>query len=87
MGGQGVLLLVDGHRPTLLPPVPVTEVVDQTGAGDALAGTAAARLALGDPVEEAVRLGTAAAALSLAGAGGTGRVPTLAQTRAALAAI
>ena len=47
----------------------------------------AARLAAGDTVLEAARLGTAAAALSLAGAGGTGRVPTLAESRAALAGV
>jgi 2-dehydro-3-deoxygluconokinase len=56
-------------------------VVDTTGAGDVLAGTAAARLALGDPLLEALRLGMAAATLSLAGAGGTGRLATLVQSR------
>ncbi len=56
-------------------------VVDATGAGDVLAGTAAARLALGDELREALELGVAAATLSLAGAGGTGSVPTLAESR------
>jgi 2-dehydro-3-deoxygluconokinase len=46
----------------------------------------AARLALGDDLLAAARLGTAAASLSLAGAGGTGVVPSLAETRAHLAA-
>ena len=86
-GEDGVLVAAaDGGAPTWLDAVPVPLVVDQTGAGDALAGTLAARLAAGDPLLEAARLGTAAAALSLAGAGGTGRVPTLGETRAALAA-
>ena len=85
MGPRGVLLLDDGP-PQQLPPVPAADVVDQTGAGDVLAGTAAARLALGDPMSAAVALGMAAAALSLAGTGGTGRVPSLAESRAALSA-
>ena len=81
-GADGVLVAAaDGGAPTWLDAVPVPLVVDQTGAGDALAGTLAARLAAGDPLLEAARLGTAAAALSLAGAGGTGRVPTLVETR------
>jgi len=42
--------------------VPVAEVVDTTGAGDAYCGTLAARLALGDPPEAAMRAASAAAA-------------------------
>ncbi|MEV1007227.1 sugar kinase [Streptomyces sp. NPDC049881] len=65
-------------------PVPrVAEAVDATGAGDVLAGTTAARLALGDPLRTAVSLGIGAASLSVAGQGGTGLIPTLADTRAA----
>jgi 2-dehydro-3-deoxygluconokinase len=63
-------------------PVPVNEhAVDATGAGDVFAGTAAARIALGDPLPSAIRLAVAAASLSVAGRGGTGRIPTLAETR------
>jgi 2-dehydro-3-deoxygluconokinase len=40
-------------------------------------------LALHDPLLDAVRLGVAAASLSVQAQGGTGRVPSLAQTRAA----
>lgn len=87
MGHEGVLVATGDAAPVRLAPVPVAHVVDQTGAGDALAGTLAARLAAGDTVLEAARLGTAAAALSLAGAGGTGRVPTLAESRAALTGV
>ncbi len=57
-------------------------VVDQTGAGDCLTGTLAARLAAGDPLDEAVRLAVAAASLSVGGQGGTGHVPTLEESRA-----
>jgi 2-dehydro-3-deoxygluconokinase len=65
-------------------PVPVNpKAVDATGAGDVFTGTTAARLALGDPLRDAVRLGIGAASLSVTGRGGTGHIPTLAQTRAA----
>lgn len=84
-GPSGVLVVDDaGERG--LPAVPAPALVDQTGAGDSLAGTVAARLALGDTLDEAVRLGTAAASLVLGGHGGTGVVPTLAQARAHLGA-
>ena len=81
LGADGVLLS-DGADPELVPPLPPPAVVDQTGAGDCLVGTVAARLALGDDLRTAVRLGCAAASLSLQGQGGTGFVPTLAQTQA-----
>jgi 2-dehydro-3-deoxygluconokinase len=84
-GPRGALVAAAG-RVTAVPGVPASEVVDQTGAGDCLTGTLAARLALGDGLVEAVRLGTAAASLSVRGRGGTGHVPTLEETRAALAA-
>jgi 2-dehydro-3-deoxygluconokinase len=65
-------------------PVPVNEhAVDATGAGDVFTGTTAARLALGDPLIDAVRLGVGAASLSVTGRGGTGHIPTLASSRAA----
>jgi 2-dehydro-3-deoxygluconokinase len=82
--GRRGLLVEMGEGPVRLPPLPAPAMVDTTGAGDVLAGTTAARLALGDPLLEALRMGMAAAALSLAGAGGTGRVPTLDQSRALL---
>ena len=68
MGSRG-LHLDGGER---IPPVPISEVVDSTGAGDVLAGTTAARLALGDALPDALRRGVAAAARSLGGPGGTG---------------
>ena len=84
-GPDGAVVAADGSV-TAVPGVPAPVVVDQTGAGDCLAGTLAARLALGDPLLDAVALATAAAALSVGGQGGTGRVPTLTETRSALAA-
>jgi 2-dehydro-3-deoxygluconokinase len=80
--GAGGVLLDDGPALHDLPAVPPPSLVDQTGAGDCLVGTIAGRLALGDSLLAATRLGIAAASLSLAGQGGTGSVPTLAQVRA-----
>jgi 2-dehydro-3-deoxygluconokinase len=80
-GADGVLL-DDGGRIVEVPVIPAPAVVDQTGAGDSFAGTVTARLALGDALEEAVRLGVAAASLSVSGIGGTGHVATLEETRA-----
>jgi ribokinase len=61
LGERGVRLLPDGVE---LPAVPA-QVVDTTGAGDALAGATAAALAEGRPLEDAVRWGIAAASLSV----------------------
>lgn len=83
-GASGVVV-ADDSAVRELPSVPAPLLVDQTGAGDSLAGTLAARLALGDPLDEAVQLAEAAASLSLGGRGGTGLVPTLEQSRALLA--
>jgi 2-dehydro-3-deoxygluconokinase len=83
--GQDGVLLDCGGGPLRIPAVPPEELVDATGAGDAFAGAVAARLALGDDLEDAVRLGTAAASLSLAGVGGTGRPFSLPEMRAHLA--
>ncbi|MFJ3174042.1 sugar kinase [Streptomyces roseus] len=84
--GAGRLLLDDGTRAEYHP-VPVNPApVDATGAGDCFTGTATARLALGDPLAEAVAYGMAAASLSVSGRGGTGRVPAFAETAALAAA-
>lgn len=80
LGSEGVLV-DDAGRLTHVPAFAPERLVDQTGAGDVLAGTVTARLALGDPLLAAVRLGAAAASLSLQGEGGTGHLPTLAETR------
>jgi ribokinase len=61
LGSRGVKLLPDGLE---LPAIPA-DVVDTTGAGDALAGVTAAALAEGRPLEEAVEWGIAAASLSV----------------------
>lgn len=84
--GPNGALVVDDAGSRALPAVPAPAMVDQTGAGDSLAGTVAARLALGDSLDDAVALGTAAASLVMGGRGGTGLVPSLAQTRGHLRA-
>lgn len=83
-GASGVLV-VDAEVSAWVPSVPAPAVVDQTGAGDAYVGTLTARLVLGDDLISAARLAAAAASLVVGGRGGTGLVPTLAQTRAHLA--
>ncbi|MBM0239440.1 hypothetical protein JNW88_23990 [Micromonospora sp. ATA32] len=74
-------MLDDGGELAAVPAYQVDHVVDQTGAGDVLTGTVAARLALGDDLRAAVRLGAAAAALSLQGHGGTGHLASLDESR------
>jgi 2-dehydro-3-deoxygluconokinase len=80
-GVDGVLL-DDGVELVEVPAVTAPAVIDQTGAGDSFAGTVTARLALGDPLIDAVRLGVAAASLSVGGLGGTGHVATLEESKA-----
>ncbi len=46
-------------------PAPQVTVVDTTGAGDTFCGVLAARLAGGDPIDDALTLASAAAALSV----------------------
>ena len=79
-GSSGVL--VDDGTQTWVPAIPAPAVVDQTGAGDVFVGTVTARLALGDPLADAVLLGAAAASLSVGGQGGTGRIADVAEIRA-----
>jgi 2-dehydro-3-deoxygluconokinase len=67
-----------------IPAVAAPVVVDATGAGDAFAGVLTARLARGASLVDAVRGGAAAASLSLAGQGGTGRVATADEIEALL---
>jgi 2-dehydro-3-deoxygluconokinase len=82
-GPRGVVI-ADADGTTEVPGVPAPRVVDQTGAGDCLTGTVAARLALGDTLAVAAQLGVAAAALSVQGQGGTGHLANVEEMRAAL---
>jgi sugar/nucleoside kinase (ribokinase family) len=76
LGERGVLVAGEASDGAWLPAARAPRVVDTTGAGDVLAGTAAARLALGDDVPAAVRAGMTAAAASLGAPGGTGWLAT-----------
>jgi 2-dehydro-3-deoxygluconokinase len=82
--GPDGIVLDDGFGIHEVAAVPAPALIDQTGAGDSLVGTIAGRLALGDSLLEAVRLGSAASSLSLQGQGGTGFVASLEQSRAHL---
>ncbi|MFD5549949.1 sugar kinase [Streptomyces goshikiensis] len=85
--GAGRLLLDEGvGEATYLPVPPNPHPLDATGAGDCFTGTATARIALGDPLADAVAYGTAAASLSVSGRGGTGRIPAFTETAALAAA-
>lgn len=84
--GPDGAIVDEGNGPRRVAAVAAPHVLDQTGAGDSFLGTVVARLVAGDPLPEAAALGCAAASLSLSGQGGTGHVPTLAATRAHLAA-
>ncbi len=78
-GASGVHVSEQGSpvSPLWQPSVPAPAVVDQTGAGDVFVATVAARLALGDDLATAVRLGAAASSLAVGGAGGSGGIHDL----------
>jgi len=80
VGKDGALLAEPGAALHRVPSVPV-EAVDATGAGDTFNGVLAARLAVGDPLPEAVATGTLAASLSVRQRGARSGMPTLADTR------
>jgi ribokinase len=82
LGAEGALL-VDGDRVERLP-APQVEVVDTTGAGDAVNGALAAELAAGRPLREAVRFALTAAALSTRAAGARTGMPRRDEVLAAL---
>lgn len=78
LGGKGVLLVEDKHV-EIIPPLPVENLVDTTGAGDIFNGTLAARLAEGAEFSEAVRFAVAASGLSVCKKGAAGSIPTRTQ--------
>ena len=82
LGADGALL-VDGERAERLP-APQVEVVDTTGAGDAVNGALAAELAAGRPLRAAVRFAMTAAALSTRSAGARAGMPRRDEVIAAL---
>lgn len=83
--GEKGALYHDGEGSTLVPAFRAGPVVETTGAGDAFNGAFAAALARGRAPLEAVRFGSAAAALSVTGPGAAAAMPTLAEIEALLA--
>jgi ribokinase len=81
LGAEGALLL---DREVERLPAPAVEVVDTTGAGDAVNGALAAELAAGRPLRDAVRFALAAAALSTRVAGARAGMPRRDDVLAAL---
>ncbi len=86
-GAEGIQLewsgdAAPGAGSAWVPAIPAPAVVDQTGAGDAFVGTLTARLVLGDDFPTAARYGAAASSMVVGGKGGTGFIPTFAQTKA-----
>ncbi len=74
-GPAGALLGRGAERRRFDSPRPVAEPVDTTGAGDAFVGALATWLALGRSLEEAIRAGNAAGALSVMSAGARASLP------------
>ena len=81
LGAAGALLL-DGDAERL--PALAVEVVDTTGAGDAVNGALAAQLAAGRPLRDAARFALAAAALATGAAGARAGMPRRDDVLAAL---
>lgn len=81
LGEAGAIVTDADGVTTALPAVPAT-VVDTTGAGDAFAGVLAARLAAGDPLLDAARLGIAAGSLAVRVSGAPQQYADLATLRA-----
>jgi ribokinase len=81
LGAEGALLL-DGEAERLT--APAVDVVDTTGAGDAVNGALAVELAAGRTLREAARFAMAAAALSTRVAGARAGMPARRDVLAAL---
>jgi ribokinase len=74
LGARGALLVSGGGEPVPIA-APAVDVVDTTGAGDALNGALAAELARGAGLEDAARVAVAAASLSTRRPGARGGMP------------
>jgi ribokinase len=81
LGADGVEVHRQGRAVVVVPAFPV-EVVDTTGAGDAFSGALAWALASGEPLDSAIELACAAAALSTRALGARSAQPTADEVRA-----
>jgi ribokinase len=77
LGARGALLVDGDHRERI--EAPAVEVVDTTGAGDALNGALAAELAAGRELADAARVAVRAASLSTRRPGARGGMPRRAE--------
>ena len=82
--GPAGALLADGDRRERFAGYVAPAVVDTTGAGDAFCGALAAWLAAGASLDDAIRAGNAAGALSVSAAGARAGLPTRDQIAALL---
>lgn len=83
LGGRGAAIL-DGDRPRFVP-APRVEVVDSVAAGDAFCGVLAASLAQRHPLDEAVRRGCVAGAVTVTRRGAARALPSGAELARAIA--
>jgi ribokinase len=83
-GSEGAMLTT---RTGSVPVAPLrVDARDTTAAGDTFCGSLCARLAIGEPIEQALRFASAAAAISTTRAGAVPSVPTLVEVLAVLEA-
>lgn len=75
LGGDGAVLMQNGHEIARAPAFPV-DVVDTTGAGDTFCGALVVALAEGRSDDEALRFASAAAALAVTRPGAQPSLPT-----------
>ncbi len=81
LGARGAITNIDGRTRQFVPPD--VDVVDTTGAGDALAGALAAAFDRGEPIGAALRDGVAAGALACTRHGAQTGLPDAASVKAA----
>lgn len=82
LGADGVLLIDAGGSRHFA--ARTVDAVDTTGAGDCFCGSLAARLALGDAVDQAIPWAMAAAAISVTRPGASDSMPTSAEVARSL---
>jgi ribokinase len=82
LGKRGVLALVEGNP--LIIPGHTVKAIDTTGAGDCFAGAAAARLAAGKSLHDALHYANAAASICVQRMGAAPSMPTAAEVEAVL---
>lgn len=83
LGKRGVLVLVEGHQPLLVPGREV-KAVDTTGAGDCFVGALASQLAIGRPLGDALAYANAAASICVQRMGAAPSMPTADEVNAVL---